>query len=50
MAEQLHAVLCHRLKSQLQAGQRSQRQALDALTDKLAEVNFSYPERKKWRR
>ncbi len=36
----LHAVLCHRLKSQLQAGQRSQRQVFDALTDKLADKYF----------
>ena len=40
LAEQLHAVLCHRLKSQLQAGQRSQRQVFDALTDKLADKYF----------
>ncbi len=40
LAEQLHAVLCRRLKSQLQASQRSQRQVFDELTDKLADKYF----------
>ncbi|MDO5639560.1 MAG: arginine decarboxylase [Neisseria sp.] len=40
LAEQLHAVLCRRLKSQLQAGQRSQRQVFDDLTDRLADKYF----------
>ncbi|UOO81706.1 arginine decarboxylase [Uruburuella testudinis] len=40
LAEQLHAVLCRRLKSQLQASQRSQRQVFDDLTDKLADKYF----------
>ena len=40
LAEQLHAVLCRRLKKQLQASQRSQRQVFDDLTDKLADKYF----------
>ncbi|KLT72986.1 arginine decarboxylase [Neisseria arctica] len=40
LAEQLHSVLCRRLKSQLQASQRSQRQVYDDLTDKLADKYF----------
>ncbi|MCQ9326104.1 arginine decarboxylase [Neisseria dentiae] len=40
LAEQLHAVLCRRLKNQLQAGRRSQRQVYDDLTDKLADKYF----------
>ncbi|HFC8518371.1 arginine decarboxylase [Neisseria weaveri] len=40
LAEQLHAVLCRRLKQQLQVGQRSQRQVYDDLTDKLADKYF----------
>lgn len=40
LAEQLHAVLCRRLKMQLQAGRRSQRQVYDELTDKLADKYF----------
>ncbi|MCP2039918.1 arginine decarboxylase [Neisseria sp. HSC-16F19] len=40
LAEQLHAVLCRRLKQQLQASQRSQRQVFDELTDKLADKYF----------
>nr|WP_228068194.1 MULTISPECIES: hypothetical protein [unclassified Neisseria] len=40
LAEQLHAVLCRRLKNQLQAGRRSQRQVYDDLTDKLTDKYF----------
>ncbi len=40
LAEQLHSVLCSRLKKQLQASQRSQRQVYDDLTDKLADKYF----------
>lgn len=40
LAEQLHSVLCRRLKRQLQASQRSQRQVYDDLTDKLADKYF----------
>ncbi|MDO4906297.1 arginine decarboxylase [Neisseria sp.] len=40
LAEQLHAVLCRRLKNQLQADRRSQRQVYDDLTDKLADKYF----------
>ncbi|QEY26881.1 arginine decarboxylase [Neisseria zalophi] len=40
LAEQLHAVLCRRLKTQLQAGRRSQRQVYDDLNDKLADKYF----------
>ena len=40
LAEQLYAVLCRRLKKQLQASQRSQRQVYDDLTDKLADKYF----------
>ena len=40
LAEQLHPVLCIRLKKQLQASQRSQRQVYDDLTDKLADKYF----------
>ena len=40
LAEQLHSVLCIRLKKQLQASQRSQRQVYDDLTDKLADKYF----------
>jgi len=40
VAEQVHAALCRRLHSQLQASQRSQRQVFDELTDKLADKYF----------
>ncbi|MDO4641269.1 MAG: arginine decarboxylase [Neisseria sp.] len=40
LAEQLHAVLCRRLKQQLPGGGRSQRQVYDDLTDKLADKYF----------
>ncbi|WP_107878567.1 arginine decarboxylase [Neisseria animaloris] len=40
LAEQLHAVLCRRLKQQLQASRRSQRQVYDDLNDKLADKYF----------
>ncbi len=40
LAEQLYAVLCRRLKKQLQASQRSQRQVFDELTDRLADKYF----------
>ncbi|QMT40351.1 arginine decarboxylase [Neisseria shayeganii] len=40
LAEQLYAVLCRRLRQQLQGGGRSQRQVYDDLTDKLADKYF----------
>ncbi|WP_037585860.1 arginine decarboxylase [Stenoxybacter acetivorans] len=40
LAEQLYAVLCRRLRAQLQADYRSQRQVFDVLTDKLADKYF----------
>ncbi|OSI13483.1 arginine decarboxylase [Neisseria canis] len=40
LAEQLHAVLCRRLKQKLTSSGRSQRQVYDDLTDKLADKYF----------
>lgn len=40
LAEDVHAALCRRLHSQLQASQRSQRQVYDELTDRLADKYF----------
>ncbi|WP_027008808.1 arginine decarboxylase [Conchiformibius kuhniae] len=40
LAEQLHAVLCRRLKQGLHTGYRAQRQVYDDLTDKLADKYF----------
>ncbi|WP_024301772.1 arginine decarboxylase [Pseudogulbenkiania sp. MAI-1] len=40
LAETLYAVLCRRLYGRLSAGQRSQRQVFDELTDKLADKYF----------
>ncbi|MGL6072220.1 arginine decarboxylase [Craterilacuibacter sp.] len=40
LAETIHAALCRRLQRQLSAGQRSQRQAYDDLTERLADKYF----------
>ncbi|MDO5357540.1 MAG: arginine decarboxylase [Conchiformibius sp.] len=40
LAEQLHAVLCRRLKKGLQTSHRAQRQVFDDLTEKLADKYF----------
>ncbi len=40
LAEQLHAVLCRRLKQGLRTSHRAQRQVYDDLTDKLADKYF----------
>ena len=40
LAEQLHAVLCRRLKQGLRTSQRAQRQVYDDLSDKLADKYF----------
>lgn len=40
LAEQLHSVLCRRLKKGLQTSHRAQRQVFDDLTDKLADKYF----------
>lgn len=40
LAEQLHAVLCRRLKTGLHTSHRAQRQVFDDLTDKLADKYF----------